>query len=142
MNAAIEYWPFGVYVGAVVVVIAGKLLASHFLGERHRERVTGEAYESGILPTGTGRLRFSIKFFLIAILFVIFDLELVFIFAWAVAIHELGWPGFWGLMVFMGILTVGLIYEWRMGSLDWIPRRPANKRSRPSTLSSKPEPTR
>lgn len=137
MSEAIEYWPFGVYVGAVVVVIAGKLFLSHFLGERHRDRVTGEAYESGVLPTGSGRLRFSIKFFLIAILFVIFDLEVVFIFAWAVAIHELGWPGFWGLMVFMGILTVGLIYEWRMGSLDWIPRRNPTRLSKPSQLQNK-----
>ncbi len=118
-----QYWPFLVYVGAVLVVIVGQLLLSHLLGERHRDRVTGEPYESGIAPTGSARLRFSIKFFLIAILFVIFDLELVFIFAWAIAIHELGWTGFWGAMVFTAILAVGLIYEWRMGSLDWISRR-------------------
>jgi NADH-quinone oxidoreductase subunit A len=99
------------------------LLLSHLLGERHCDRVTGEAYESGIIPTGPGQLRFPIKYFLIAILFVIFDLELVFIIAWALAVHELGWAGYGGVLVFITILLVGLLYEWRMGNLDWIRRK-------------------
>ena len=116
------YWPFLVYGGMVCALVAGMLLLSAWIGPRHRERVTGEAYESGLPPTGTGRLRLSIQFFLIAILFVIFDLELVYLFAWAISIHEVGWSGFVGVLVFVGILAVALIYEWRMGSLDWTQR--------------------
>ncbi|MEX2430803.1 MAG: NADH-quinone oxidoreductase subunit A [Dehalococcoidia bacterium] len=118
MSAA-PYWPFLVYTSMVFILVAGMIIVSSLLGTRHRERVTGEAYESGVPPTGSARLRLSIKFFLIAILFVIFDLELVFIFAWAISIHELGWPGFWGVLVFISILAAALVYEWRMGSLDW-----------------------
>ncbi|MBI4623426.1 MAG: NADH-quinone oxidoreductase subunit A [Verrucomicrobia bacterium] len=113
------YWPFIVYAILAVSIAAGMLLVSHFVGPRHRERATGEPYESGVLPTGSARLRLSIQFYLTAILFVIFDLELVYIFAWAVAIRELGWEGYLGVVVFIAILLSGLIYEWRMGSLDW-----------------------
>ncbi|MCC5806926.1 MAG: NADH-quinone oxidoreductase subunit A [Opitutales bacterium] len=144
------YWPFVVYTGVVLAVAAGMLFLSHFLGERHRERCTAEPYESGVPPTGSGRTRFSIKFFLIAILFVIFDLELAFIFAWATAVLELGWSGFTGALVFILILAVGLVYEWRMGSLDWTssahlrrPRMPAYMKTgaqdnSPATQSSDP----
>ncbi len=113
------YWPFIVYAILALGMAAGMLLVSHFLGERHREQATGEPYESGIAPTGSARLRLSIQFYLTAILFVIFDLELVYIFAWAVAIRELGWAGYLGVLLFVVILLSGLIYEWRMGSLDW-----------------------
>ena len=113
------YWPFIVYALLTVAIAAGMLLVSHFVGPRHRDRATGEPYESGVLPTGSARLRLSIQFYLTAILFVIFDLELVYIFAWAVAIRELGWEGYFGVVVFIVILLSGLIYEWRMGSLDW-----------------------
>lgn len=116
------YWPFLVYATLVLTVAGGILVLSSLLGPRHQERVTGEPYESGVPPTSTARLRLSVKFFLIAILFVIFDLELVFLFAWAIAIHELGWPGFWGMVVFVFILAAALVYEWRMGSLDWTER--------------------
>jgi NADH-quinone oxidoreductase subunit A len=95
------------------------LTLSYLLGQRHRERATGEPYESGIVSTGSARLRFSAKFYLIAMLFVIFDLEAVFIFAWAVAFRELGWAGYLGALVFIGVLVAALIYEWRIGALDW-----------------------
>ena len=76
-------------------------------------------YESGMDPIGDARKPLDIKFYLTAILFVIFDLELVYIFAWAVAIRDLGWAGYLGVLLFVVILLSGLIYEWRMGSLDW-----------------------
>lgn len=113
------YWPFVVYATLALGVAAGMLLVSHLLGQRHHERTTGEPYESGIPTTGSARLRLSIQFYLTAILFVIFDLELVYVFAWAVAIRELGWPGYFGVLLFAVILLAGLVYEWRMGSLDW-----------------------
>ncbi len=92
---------------------------SYFLGERHRERSTGEPYESGIAATGTARIRFSAHFYLVAMFFVIFDLEAVFVFAWAVAARELGWPGYAEIAVFIGVLVAGLAYLWKRGALDW-----------------------
>lgn len=125
-----SYWPFLVYAFCAVAVAAGMLIVSYLLGQRHAERTTLEPYESGLKPTGSARLRLSVKFFLIAILFVIFDLELVYIFAWAVAIHELGWSGYAGLLVFIGILLAALVYEWRMGGLKWGERNRSLERKR------------
>lgn len=123
-----DYWPFALYVALVALVAAGMIGVSAVLGQRHKDRATGEPYESGVLQTGSGRLRMSIRFYLVAILFVIFDLEVIYIFAWAIAIRELGWSGYWGVLVFIGILVAALIYEWRMGALDW--SRPRSPRGR------------
>jgi len=94
---------------------------SHVLGQRHQDRATGEPYESGIVSTGSARLRLSAKFYLVALFFVIFDLEAVFLFAWAIAFRELGWVGYVEILVFIGILVAALIYLWRLGALDWGP---------------------
>lgn len=124
----VALWPLAVYFAAVLVVVAGMLGLSYVLGERHKERATGEPYESGIVSTGSARLRLSAKFYLVAMLFVIFDLEAVFIFAWAVALRELGWIGYAEVIVFIGILLAALIYLWRVGALDW--GTPGRKSSR------------
>jgi NADH-quinone oxidoreductase subunit A len=94
---------------------------SFVLGQRHKERATEEPYEGGILSTGSARLRFSAQFYLIAMLFVIFDVETIFIVSWAIAFRELGWYGYAGVMVFVILLFVVLIYEWRNGALDFGP---------------------
>lgn len=94
--------------------------ASFLLGERHKERATGEPYESGMVITGSARLRFDARFYLIAVFFVIFDLEAVFIFGWAVALRELGWPGYVEAVIFIGVLLAGLVYLWRLGALDML----------------------
>jgi NADH-quinone oxidoreductase subunit A len=112
-------WPLGVYFFAVVAIVAIMISLSYVLGERHREKQTDEPYESGIVSTGTARVRFDIKFYLIAMFFVIFDLEAVFIFAWAVSIKENGWQGYGEMMVFIGILTATLVYLWRIKALEW-----------------------
>ncbi len=112
-------WPFLVYVAAVIVLVGGMIGMSYVLGQRHRDRHTGEPYESGIVSTGSARIRFDAKFYLIAMLFVIFDLETMFIFAWAVAAREAGWSGYIELLVFIGVLVAALIYLWRIGALDW-----------------------
>lgn len=112
-------WPLAVYFAAVVVVVTVMISLSYILGERHREKQTGEPYESGILSTGTARVRFDIKFYLIAMFFVIFDLEAVFVFAWAVSIRETGWPGYAEMLIFIGVLVAGLIYLWRLRALEW-----------------------
>jgi NADH-quinone oxidoreductase subunit A len=94
---------------------------SHLLGQRHKERATDEPYEGGILSTGSARMRFSSQFYMIAMLFVIFDVETIFIVSWAIAFKELGWYGFVGVLIFIILLVVVLIYEWRNGALDFGP---------------------
>jgi NADH-quinone oxidoreductase subunit A len=91
---------------------------SYILGQRHKEKATGEPYEGGMIPTGSARQRFSANFYLIAMFFVIFDLEAVFLIAWAISVREVGWFGFIGASVFAFLLIVVLIYEWRIGALD------------------------
>jgi NADH-quinone oxidoreductase subunit A len=92
---------------------------SYFLGSRHKEPDTGKPYESGIEPTGSARVRYSIDYYLIAMFFVIFDLEAVFIIAWAIAFREVGWAGYMAVFLFIAILFAVLVYEWRMGALDF-----------------------
>ena len=116
-------WPLGLYF-LIALVVAGSMIGlSYVLGERHSDRATGQPYESGIVSTGSARVRLSVKFYIVAMLFVIFDLEAVFIFAYAVAYEEVGWAGYAGLLVFVAILVVALVYEFRMGALDWEPAR-------------------
>jgi len=124
-------WPLALYFCVVLAIVAAMVGISFFLGERHRQRTTGEPFESGISPTGSARLRFDAKFYLMAVFFVIFDLEALFIFAWAVAVRELGWPGYIEIVVFIGILLAALVYLWRVGGLElttlrqrspWTPR--------------------
>jgi NADH-quinone oxidoreductase subunit A len=108
-----------IYFAAVLLVVAALIAVSHVLGERHRERATDEAYESGIPPTGSARLRISAKFYLMAMFFVIFDLGAAFVFAWAIAVRKLGWTGYVGLLIFIATLVSGLLYLSQEGALDW-----------------------
>ncbi len=113
-------WPLAVYFAGVIFLVGiGMVGLSFLLGQRHKDRATGEPYESGILSQGTARIRLSAKFYHVAMFFVVFDLEAVFIFAWAVAIRELGWMGYIEAIVFIGVLFAGLVYLWRLGALDW-----------------------
>jgi NADH-quinone oxidoreductase subunit A len=126
-----DLWPMLVYFIAVLALVASMLVLSYLLGQRHAERATLEPYESGIVSTGSARLRFSVKFYLVAMLFVIFDLEVVFVIAWAIAFRELGWAGYLGVLFFIVVLVAALIYEWRLGALDWGSRdRIVRQRSR------------
>jgi NADH-quinone oxidoreductase subunit A len=113
-----ELWPFLVFIGAVFALTAFMLGFSYILGERHSERVTDEPYESGAMATGSAKRRFDAGFYLIAVFFVIFDLEAVFIFAWAVSLRELGWAGYVSAMVFILFLLAGLGYLWGCGALE------------------------
>jgi NADH-quinone oxidoreductase subunit A len=116
-------WPMGVYFILVVILTATMLAISYLLGQRHQDRATGSPFESGIVSEGSARVRFPTKFYLVAMFFVIFDLEAVFLFAWAVAARELGWSGYSEIVVFIGILVAVLGYLWRVGALDWAPTR-------------------
>jgi NADH-quinone oxidoreductase subunit A len=108
-----------VYFVAVILIVTGMLLVSYILGERHWDRATGQPYESGIISTGSALMRFDVKFYLVAMFFVIFDVEAVFIFAWAIALFELGWIGYVEATIFIGILAAVLVYLWRTGALEW-----------------------
>lgn len=116
---ATEIWPLVVYFGMVIMLVITMLVLSWLLGERRREAATNDPFESGIVSVGGSQIRISVEFYLVAIFFVIFDLETVFIFAWAVAFFELGWQGYLSISVFIGILVLALIYQWRSGALDW-----------------------
>jgi NADH-quinone oxidoreductase subunit A len=109
----------GIYFALVLALVAGMVAVSYLLGQRHSDPATGVPYESGIRSTGSAQVRFSAKFYLIAMFFVIFDLEAVFLFAWAVAARALGWTAFWGAAIFVGALLAALVYLWRIGALDW-----------------------
>lgn len=119
MDSTIIVWPLLVYFGAVILVVGSMLGASYVLGERHHEKKTGEPYESGMPLTGSARLRFDVKFYAVAMFFVIFDIETAIIFGWAVAVRELGWPGYIEAVIFIVILVVALVYLWRIGALEW-----------------------
>lgn len=113
------FWPLVVYFALVGAVVAGMLGLSFVLGQRHHDRATGTPYESGIVSEGTARVRLSAKFYLVAMFFVIFDLEAVFLYAWSVSVREAGWLGYVEVLIFVGILIVTLAYLWRVGALDW-----------------------
>jgi len=117
--SAAALWPLAVFFVLAVILAVAIVSLSAILGQRHRERSTDEPYESGIAPTGSARIRFDVKFYLMAMFFVIFDLEAVFIFAWANSARRLGWSGYMEILVFIGILALALFYLWRIGALDW-----------------------
>jgi NADH-quinone oxidoreductase subunit A len=112
-------WPLGVYLAIVVMLVVAMLGLSFVLGQRHHNRATGTPYESGILSQGSARVRLSAKFYLVAMFFVIFDLEAVFIFAWAIAVRETGWTGYAEASIFIAVLLATLVYLGRVGALDW-----------------------
>jgi NADH-quinone oxidoreductase subunit A len=110
-------WPLGVYFGIVLLLAVLLLAVSALLGERHHERATGLPYESGVASTGSARLQFGVSFYLVAVFFVIFDVEAAFLFAWAVALREIGWVGYLEGLIFIGVLLAALGYLWRSGGL-------------------------
>jgi len=119
-------WPLIVYFGLTVLVTA-TMLGSHVLGERHRASGAGTPYESGIASEGSARVRLSARFYLVAMLFVVFDLEAVFLFAWAVAAREVGWAGYGEVVLFIGVLLAALLYLRGVGALDWVTEQPHSR---------------
>ena len=120
-QALTDLWPILVYAALALLIAGGMVVLSYFLGERHNEKVTGQPYESGMPVTGSARLQFSTQFYLIAMFFVIFDLDAAFLIAWAIAFREVGWPGYIGASIFTGVLLAILVYEWRIGALNYGP---------------------
>ncbi len=112
-------WSLPLYLAAVAFVVVTMLAVSALLGER-QPRARAIVYEAGMLPSGSARVRLSARFYLVAVFFVIFDLEAVFLFAWALAARELGWSGYWAMFAFVVILGATLAYLWGTGGLDWV----------------------
>jgi NADH-quinone oxidoreductase subunit A len=112
-------WPLVLYFVVVAVAVPGLLVVSMFIGERRRQRATVQPYESGIAPTGTLPVRFAASYYLVAVLFVLFDVESIFLFAWAISAREAGWKGYAVMTVFVLPLFLLIAYLWRNGALDW-----------------------
>lgn len=115
------FFLLAVYALVVVALVTAIVVISHFLGGRASGAAKNDPFESGIVPTGTAQLRFASHFYLVAMFFVIFDLEAVFLFAWAISVNETGWTGFIEAAIFIFILLAGLLYLWWVGALDWAP---------------------
>jgi len=113
------YLPILLQAAIAAAIAAGALGASHLLGRRVRNPVKDLPYECGIVPTGDARGRFSVKFYLVAMLFILFDVEIVFLFPWAVVFRDLKMFGFWSMLLYAGLLLVGFFYVWKKGVLDW-----------------------
>ena len=118
-EADTSLWPFVVYFIAVLALVGTMLGLSYLLGQQRQNAATNVPFESGALSVGSPQIHMAVEFYLIAIFFVIFDLETVFIFAWAVAFFELGWVGFFSISIFIFMLGVALVYELCSGALDW-----------------------
>ncbi len=126
--AALSPWnpgPFSltVYTAVVLAVTILLLFVSSWFGDKRPNPEKLRPYESGVIPTGTARLRFPVPFYLVAIFFLIFDVEGAFIFSWAVSARTLGWAGFLEISFFIVVLLLGLVYVWKKGGLDWRPQR-------------------
>ena len=134
IEAAAQNWAFAIYVVAAIAICLTMIGLAAVLGGRAWGRAKNKPFESGVESVGSARLRFSAKFYLVAMFFVIFDVEALYLFAWAISVREVGWVGFIEASVFIVLLLVGLIYLARIGALDWAPkkkqlREPANPAS-------------
>jgi NADH-quinone oxidoreductase subunit A len=114
-----DYVPILVFLGVSLVIGLALLISPFLLAYQNPDSEKLSAYECGFNAFDDARMKFDIRFYLVAILFIIFDLEVAFLFPWAVSFGDLGWYGFGSMMVFLGVLTVGFIYEWKKGALEW-----------------------
>jgi len=114
-----EYFPVLIQALVAMLLAAGLLTMSYLLGKRVKNRVKDMPYESGIVPTGDARQRFSVKFYLVAMLFIVFDIEAIFLYPWAVVYRELLMPGFVEMLIFVVLILSGFFYIWKKGALDW-----------------------
>ena len=115
----IEYLPILVFLILALVISFGAIFTSFLVSKKNSYQEKLSTYECGFEPFSDTRGKFDVKFYLVAILFIIFDLEIMFLFPWALALGEIGSFGFWSMMLFLGILTVGFIYEWIKGAPEW-----------------------
>ena len=118
-----NYLPILIFLGiatalAIVMLVLGTGLGRYF-ARFHDDKAKRSPYECGFEAFEDSRMKFDVRYYLVAILFILFDLEIAFLFPWAVALKEIGIVGFWAMMIFLAILVVGFVYEWKKGALDW-----------------------
>ncbi|TPW30455.1 NADH-quinone oxidoreductase subunit A [Pararhizobium mangrovi] len=114
-----SYLPIAIFIAIALVIALALLTAPFLLAYKSPDSEKLSAYECGFNAFDDARMKFDIRFYLVSILFIIFDLEVAFLFPWAVSFGSIGWFGFWSMMVFLAVLTIGFIYEWRKGALEW-----------------------
>ena len=114
-----EYLPIMLFLGVAAGLAIAALAASYIVARQRPDPEKVSAYECGFDPFDDARRQFDVRFYLVAMLFIIFDLEIAFLFPWAISLGSIGMFGFWSMMVFLGVLTVGFIYEWKKGALEW-----------------------
>ena len=114
-----SYVPILILLGVSLANAVGMVVLSHLVSPFRPTPVKLDPYESGMTPLGDTRERFSVKFYMVAFLFIVFDLETIFLLSWGVVMRSLGWEGFVAAMIFIVVLTVGMIYEWKKGALEW-----------------------
>jgi NADH-quinone oxidoreductase subunit A len=114
-----SYVPILILLAVSLANAVGIVVLSHLVSPFRPTAVKSGPYESGMTPLGDARERFSVKFYMVAILFIVFDLETIFLISWGVVMRALGWEGFIAAMIFIVVLTVGMIYEWKKGALEW-----------------------
>lgn len=114
-----QYLPLVIFMAVAAVISGALLLAPFLLAFKSPDPEKLSAYECGFNAFDDARMRFDVRFYLVSLLFIIFDLEVAFLFPWAVAFREAGAFGFWSMMVFLGVLTIGFVYEWKKGALEW-----------------------
>jgi NADH-quinone oxidoreductase subunit A len=120
MNAVLaEYLPILIFLGIAIGLTAVMVLASYVVAPQRPDSEKVSAYECGFEAFDDARSKFDVRFYLVAILFIVFDLEVAFLFPWAVSLGKIGLFGFWSMVIFLAILTIGFVYEWKKGALEW-----------------------
>ncbi len=120
MNGVLaEYLPILIFFGIAGGLAGAMVVAAYVVARQRPDPEKISAYECGFEAFGDARSKFDVRFYLVAILFIIFDLEVAFLFPWAVALGDIGVFGFWSMVVFLGLLTIGFAYEWKKGALEW-----------------------
>jgi NADH-quinone oxidoreductase subunit A len=114
-----DYLPIVIFMGVAGIITLALMIAPLALAYNNPDPEKLSAYECGFNAFDDARMKFDVRFYLVSILFIIFDLEVAFLFPWAVSLGKTGLFGFWSMMVFLGVLTIGFIYEWRKGALEW-----------------------
>ena len=114
-----DYLPLVIFIGVSLFIGVALLVAPFLVAYSRPDPEKLSAYECGFNAFDDARMKFDVRFYLVAILFIIFDLEVAFLVPWAITFGDLGWFGFWSMMIFLGVLTVGFVYEWRKGALEW-----------------------
>jgi NADH-quinone oxidoreductase subunit A len=114
-----DYLPLVIFLGVALFIVTALLAAPFVLAFSRPDSEKLSAYECGFNAFDDARMKFDVRFYLVAILFIIFDLEVAFLFPWAAAFGEIGWFGLWSMMIFLAVLTVGFVYEWKKGALEW-----------------------